>query len=58
MITIMTKNYNSPMLQVVSIKHNDIITDSTTVGFGSGTKSGSEACAPGARAFDEWYEGY
>jgi len=48
----MTKNYNSPMLQVVSIKHNDIITDSQTLLFGSGTMDGGAACA-GDR-FRDW----
>ena len=39
----MTKKYENPMLQVVSIKRKDIITGSD---FGQGTKAGSEACAP------------
>ena len=48
----MTKKYNSPMLQVVSIKKNDIITGSEVVGFGIGTKDGGAACA-GDR-FRDW----
>ena len=39
----MTKKYVNPMLQIVSISKNDII---ATSDFGSGTKSGSAACAP------------
>ena len=51
------KTYNSPMLQVVSMKHSDIVTTSP---FGSnGEYSGSvNIAAPGQRGFDSWYEGY
>ena len=54
----MTKKYYSPMLNVVSIKKNDIIICSEIVEFGSGKKSGGSACAPGQRDFESWYEGY
>lgn len=55
----MIKKYNSPMLNVVSINKRDIIaTSDTLVGFGTGTKSGGNACAPGMREFDDYYEGY
>ena len=55
----MTKKYNSPMLQVVSINQNDIIaTSTTTLGIGA-SGSAINAEAPGLRnVFDEWYEGY
>lgn len=43
MFITMTKKYENPMLQIVSINKNDII---TTSDFGSGTKNGNEACAP------------
>ena len=54
----MSKKYNSPMLNVVSIKNNDIITDSQVVKFGEGAKSGGDACAPGQRGLDDWDAGY
>lgn len=47
------KRFENPMLQVVSIKKNDIITGSEVVGFGSGTKDGSAACA-GDRFREDW----
>ena len=55
----MTKKYNSPMLQVVSIKKSDVIaTSTTTLGIGA-SGSAINAEAPGLRnVFDEWYEGY
>ena len=56
----MTKKYNSPMLNVVSINKKDIIaTSDPVVGFGNPdvTKDGSQACTAGRR-FDDWYEGY
>ena len=57
----MKKIYNTPMLQVVSIKKNDIITMSVygLSGFGSyrGVDSGTnEADAPDR--FDRWDIGY
>jgi len=51
------KKYENPMLQVVSIKNNDIITGSQTLLFGSGTKDGGAACA-GDRFHDDWDAGY
>ena len=54
----MTKKYNSPMLQVVSIKSNDILTTSTMGMLGDYNSSNVTIAAPGQRAFDEWYEGY
>jgi len=51
----MTKTYNSPMLQVVSIKKNDILTESVTVGTNAFT--GMEMQVSGRR-FDVWYEGH
>ncbi len=50
------KTYNSPMLQFVSIKENDIVTGSPIL---NGTYNGSaEILAPGQRGLDDWYEGY
>ena len=51
----MTKKYNSPMLQVVRMKNNDIVTISKTEEY----DENYETLAPGQRnAFDSWYEGY
>ena len=52
----MTKKYNSPMLQVVSIKKNDIITGSPVLTNNVWTTS-DEILSAGRR-FDDWYEGY
>ena len=56
----MTKNYNSPMLQIVSIKNSDILTNSP-MGVKGNYNSG-EGIVLGAsdriRDFNEWYEGY
>ena len=53
------KKFENPMLQVVGISENDIIaTSDTLVGFGSGTKSGSAACAPGERGIFDPYDPY
>ena len=52
----MTKKYNSPMLQVVSIKNCDIVC--TSPGYGGSTTAVSGNLAPGQRGIDEWYEGY
>ena len=55
----MTKKYNSPMLQVVSIKKSDIIATSTMNMLGDYNSSNVTIGAPGQRnVFDEWYEGY
>ena len=58
MITIM-KTYNSPMLQVVSIKRSDIIatSDQTMTIYRNGTLSGGQL-APGQRDLDDYYEEY
>ena len=53
----MTKKYNSPMLQVVSIKKSDIVTASPTTLSVGGEGSANDAEAPGMRMFD-YYEGY
>ena len=53
----MTKKYNSPMLQVVSIKSNDILTTSTMNMLGN-YGAGVTIAAPGQRSFDDWYEGF
>ena len=48
------KKYNSPMLQVVGIVKNDIITESMEV-YGTTTNT---QLSPGQRGLDDWYEGY
>lgn len=53
MITTM-KKFENPMLQVVSIVNNDIITESLGV---HGTTTNTQL-APGQRGIDEWYEGF
>ena len=58
MITIMTKKYNSPMLQVVSIKKNDILTTSTLTMYNTEYDSNKGSILSAGRRFDEWYEGY
>ena len=59
MIMIMTKKYNSPMLQVVSIKKSDIVTASETLSIGNNYNGSSSIEAAGRRnVFEEWYEGY
>ena len=51
------KKYDNPMLQVVSIKKCDIITES--VGISSTNYNGETILSAGRRnVFDEWYEGY
>ena len=52
----MKKIYENPMLQVVSIKKNDIITDSQTLTIGSSYDGTHSILAPGRN--DSWYEGY
>ena len=52
----MAKKYENPMLLIVSIKNNDIVTGSTPkLG---GDYSGQSILAPGQRGLDDWYEGY
>ena len=53
----MTKKYNSPMLQVVSIKNNDILTNSPMNVLGDYNSSTITIAAPGIRDVDTWYEG-
>lgn len=53
------KTYNSPMLQVVSIKSNDILTNSQMSVQGNYDSNTITIAAPGQRnVFDSWYEGY
>ena len=56
MIMIM-KKYNSPMLNVVSIKESDIIATSD-LGKGAKWQSGDAILAPGQRGLDDWDAGY
>ena len=52
----MTKKYESPMLRLVSIKHNDIVTGSP-LGINVGTEyQGSTIYAPDR--FNDWDAGY
>lgn len=51
------KKYVNPMLQVVSIANNDIITDSQTINFGS-NYNGSSTIEVAGRRFDDWDAGY
>lgn len=54
----MTKKYENPMLQIVSIKNNDIV---ATSGPGINTSSVVEVGnigAPGQRGLDDWDAGY
>lgn len=53
------KTYNSPMLQVVSIKKNDIVTSSEgALNVHLTTDHSGTIYAPGQRGLDDWYEGY
>lgn len=58
----MTKQYNTPMLQVVGINKKDIIVTSPKfTDQVAGTKGGDASgfgFAPGQRGLDDWYEGY
>ena len=49
------KKYENPMLQVISIKKNDILTESIMM-FGS--QDNTSALAPGQRGLDDWDAGY
>ena len=49
------KIYNSPMLQVVSIKNNDILTQSVSL---LGSSQNNDAALDAGRRFDEWEEGF
>ena len=53
------KTYNSPMLQVVSIKKNNIIATSTVSIYSTEyDKDKGSILAPGQRGLDDYYEGY
>lgn|GEM_PF-679838 len=55
------KKYENPMLQIVSIKKNDIVTASQTIPVDSSNSYDPNAggiYAPGQRGFDEWEEGF
>lgn len=57
----MTKKYNSPMLQIVSINSKDIIaTSNETMGISGSAFTGGSAgvLAPGQRGLDDWDAGY
>lgn len=56
MITIM-KTYNRPMLQVVSIKKNDIVTASP-FSYDNAWDGKGTLLAPGQRGLDDYYEEY
>ena len=50
------KKYVNPMLQVVSIKNNDIVTSSPD--YGGSTEAVSGNLAPNQRVMDDWDAGY
>ena len=52
----MTKKYNTPMLQIVSINKKDIIATSNPAL--NGTYTGGEVLAPDRNMFDSWNEGF
>ena len=52
------KKYENPMLQVVGIKNNDIITDSLGMRGDKTVDSASGILAPGQRGMDDWDAGY
>ena len=54
------KKYNSPMLQVVSIKNNVIETSGgVTTGSSLGNAfTGTDVSYSAGRRFDDWYEGF
>ena len=56
----MTKKYNSPMLQIVSIKSNDILTNSPVPMSVQGNYDSNTItiAAPGQRGLDDWDAGY
>ena len=54
----MTKTYNSPMLQIVSIKKSDIIATSTMSVQGTYDRGTITIAAPGQRGLDDWDAGY
>ena len=52
------KKYNSPMLQVVSIKKSDIVTASESMTVFGDSDSGTITIGAAGRRFDQWNEGY
>ena len=52
------KKYENPMLQVVSIKNNDILTNSPMSMRGNYDSNTVTIAAPGQRGLDDYYEGY
>ena len=53
------KKYENPMLQIVSIKKNDIVTASDgTVNVYLNTGHTGSVYAPGQRGLDDWDAGY
>ena len=53
----MTKKYENPMLQIVSIKNSDVIATST-MGMLGNYDSNVTIAAPGQRGLDDWDAGY
>ena len=51
------KKYANPMLQIVCIKNNDIVTSSPIVELSSGSQDNNVAL-DGGRRFDDWDAGY
>lgn len=54
----MTKKYVIPMLQIVSVKENDIVTASESVSVYLNTNHEGTVYAPGQRGLDDWDAGY
>ena len=52
------KKYENPMLQVVSIKRNDIVTASESMTMFGDYNSSTMTIGAAGRRIDEWYEGY
>ena len=52
----MKKTYENPMLQIVSVKNNDIVC--TSPGQLNNTNPGWATLAPGERGLNDYYEGY
>ena len=54
----MTKKYENPMLQIVSINKNNIIATSGPFGSNGTYGEGVNLAAPGQRGLDDWDAGY
>ena len=52
------KKYIDAELMIVSIQKNDIVTASTTLGFGSDLSSGDVQASDAGRRMDDWDAGY